>query len=384
VPEGESILTVSLGQLLIAGATSSRVGPALAILAGLFQFADDLLPDKQWERLARSAPDPTVSLVVALALAAMICAWVLATVSTVLTFGDFELRREGDRLLISHGLLERRRSTIPIARIQAVTISEGWLRQPFGLAAVRVESAGYGKTGSESGVLAPIIRRADLPLLLTRACPAYAVDRVPPLNPLPARAKRRYVMANVWTVLAIVGLLTVLSIALPWSAWWWGILALTLLPLAAAYGALQHRDTGWIIEESGRFAVRMRGVDRLTVITRRQRLQERSVSQHPLQRRADLATFHAAVASSGSGGRFALVHLDTSEAFDLLERLGPRHPGITFASTLTTVGTDHDDSSVELRTPLLPDRRDGGEGIAQGHPDRDRPPLFEPPRRSAK
>jgi len=373
--------------LLVAGATSSRVGPALAILAGIFQFADDLLPNAWWERLEESAPDPTVGVFVALALAATVIAWILATVSTILTFGNFELRREGDRLLISHGLLERRRSTIPIARIQAVTISEGWLRQPFGLAAVRVESAGYGKTNAESGVLAPIIRCADLPALLARACPDYALERVPPpFQSLPRRAKRRYALANIWTLLAIAVLLTVLASVLPWSSWWWGAVAFVLLPPAAGYGLIQYRATGWAMLGSERFVMRMRGVDRLTVITLRRRLQERSVSQHPLQRRAGLASFQTAVASGGSGGRYALVHLDAAVAFDLLERLGPLRfddrskPPI--AATLTSVGTGHDDSSVELRTALLPARHDGGEDIAQGHPDRDRPTLFEPPRRS--
>ncbi len=384
-PIAEPILTVSLGQLLVAGATSSRVGPALAILAGAFQFADELLPDAWWERLADSAPAPSVSLVVGLVLAATLAAWILATVSTILTFGDFELRREGDRLLISHGLLERRRSTIPISRIQAVTISEGWLRQPFGLAAVRVESAGYGKTGAESGVLAPIIRIADLPALLARSCPAYALDQMPPpLQPLPRRAERRYILANVWTVVAIVVLATAFTIAFPWSNWWWGLGAFGLLPPAAAYGLLQFRDTGWNIVETDRFVMRLRGVDRVTAITLRQRLQERSVSQHPLQRRADLASFQTAVASGGSGGRFSLVHLDVAAAFDLMERLGPRRSGNMapppIPATLTSVAADHDDSSVEFRTPLLPERHGGGESS----PDRDRPTLFEPPRRSAK
>lgn len=356
-PLTEPILTVSTRQLLVAGATSSRVGPALAILAGAFQFADDILPEHWWERLADSAPAPSVSFVVGLVLAATLIAWILATISTILTFGDFELRREGDRLLISHGLLERRRSTIPIARIQAVTISEGWLRQPFGLAAVRVESAGYGKTNAESGVLAPIIRRADLPMLLARSCPAYALDQIPPpLRPLPRRAERRYVLANVWTVLAIVVLVTALAIALPWSGWWWSLATFGLLPPAAAYGLLQFRDTGWNIVDADRFVIRLRGVDRLTAITLRQRLQERSVSQHPLQRRADLATFQTAIAAGGSGGRFSLVHLDAREAFDLMERLGPRRSGTMAAPlTLTSVATGHDDSSVEFRTPLLPD-----------------------------
>jgi putative membrane protein len=62
----------------------------------------------------------------------------------VLAHAGFTLSREGDFLYVKRGLLERREATIPLARIQAVRISEGVLRQPFGLASLRVESAGYG------------------------------------------------------------------------------------------------------------------------------------------------------------------------------------------------------------------------------------------------
>jgi putative membrane protein len=370
---GEPIYTVSPGRLLIAGATSNRIGPALAILAGAFQFADDLLPKEWWERLAMSAPTQSLRVLVALVLVALAVAWIIAIATTVLTFGGFELRREGDRLLISYGLLERRRSTIPIARIQAVTISESWLRQPFGLAAVRVESAGYGKASAESGVLAPIIPIAEVATLLDRACPAYSLEAVPPrLQPLPSRARRRYVLSRTWVVLGVAALSTMLTIVLPWSSWWWGTLILALLPPSAAFGLLQHRDAGWALHASDRFVMRTRDVDRVTAITLRSRLQERSISQQPLQRRADLASFHTAVASGGSGGRFGLIHLDASVASDLVDRLGPRpagrssppRPGVT----LTTVGHDDDDSSVEFRTSLLPDRHDGSEDIAQRAP----------------
>src|SRR5918997_498766 len=56
---------------------------------------------------------------------------------------------DGKYLHISRGLLERHESTVPLARIQAIRVVEGVLRQPFGLASLRVESAGFG---AETGV----------------------------------------------------------------------------------------------------------------------------------------------------------------------------------------------------------------------------------------
>jgi putative membrane protein len=345
---GDVIFTVSTGSLLVAGATSSRIGPALALFAGVLQFADDILRDTWWDRVMDSVSDLTLGIVVALIIIAIVFAWIFATISAVLTFGGYELRRDGDRLLISYGLLERRRSTIPLARIQAVTISEGWLRQPFGLAVIRVESAGYGKTSPEVGVLAPIIRRKDIPSLLHRACPDYAIDSPSiQLEPLPNRARRRYVLSNLWWVLGGCAVLTALATLFPWSPWWWGALALIAAPFATIYGDLEFRDTGWAVNAADRVILRRREIDRVTAITRRTRLQERSVSQNPLQRRASLVTFRTAVASGGEGGQFAMIHLDAGTGFDLLSRLGPlraRTPKPELVSTLTTPSHDHDDS----------------------------------------
>lgn len=348
VGSGDLIFTVSPRSLLVAGATSSRIGPALAIFAGALQFADDLLPDSWWGRAVDSVSDLTLGIVIVLLVIAIVFAWIFATISTVLTFGNFELRRDGDKLLISHGLLERRRTTIPLARIQAVTISEGWLRQPFGLAVIRVESAGYGKTSAETGVLAPIIRRADIPALLQRACPDYALDSASiALEPLPNRARRRYILSNLWLVLGILVIATVLTTVFPWSPWWWGLFVLLAVPFAVVYGEFEFRDTGWAINAADRVIIRRREIDRVTAITRRARLQERSVSQNPFQRRANLVTFRTAVASGGEGGRFAMIHLDAGTGYDLLTRLGPhraRPPESLPISTLTTAGHEHDDS----------------------------------------
>ena len=321
---GALIRAITPGELLAAGATSGRVGPALAILFAAYQVADDVLPNRIWETLAMSAPGLTVRGLLLTAGIVGVGAWLLAMVSTVLTFGGFELRREGDRLHLSSGLLDRRRSTIPIGRVQAVTISEGMLRQPFGWASVRIESAGYGKDTAESGVLFPLIRCSEIPALLRQVVPdfAAAIDRER-LQALPTRARQRYAMAEVWPLLVLTLVLSAVAAATDWFGWRWGVLPLVGVPLAALYGLIAFRDTGWTIDGDDRLIVRSRQVARFTTITPRRRLQRRSVDQNPLQRRARLATFRAAVASGGGGGQIEIKHVDELEAVDLLGRLGP-------------------------------------------------------------
>ena len=326
-PTGEVLRRITAGELLVAGLTSGRVGPALALLVAAWQLADDILGDDVYQRLALRAPDPSVGLIVVVVAIFAVVAWLLAIAGTVLTFGNFELRRSGDRLLISHGLLDRRRSTIPVRRIQAVTVTEGLLRLPFGLATVRVESAGYGQDSPESGVLSPIIRRSQVPDLLRTACPELAIgpDLLDGrgLRRLPARARPRYIMAEVWQTIGFAAGATALTAVLPWTPWWWGATILGLAPVAALYGLVQHRDTGWALDAEDRLVVRTRTLDRRTAIVPRRRVQLRAVTQNVLQRRADLANLGVAVASGGSGGRFGLRHLDVEQAFEIVERLGP-------------------------------------------------------------
>jgi putative membrane protein len=323
-PEPGLILRLSPARLLMTGATSGRVGPALGVLAGAFQLLQDVGSNQIWERATRVGENASLNGVVVLIILLAIGAWVLAIGSTILTYAGFELRRADDRLLISYGLLERRRSTIPLARVQAVTISEGLLRQPFGLASVRIESAGYGKDVAASGVLAPLIRRDEIAGLLDRACPDYAID--PPhvtLASLPRRARRRYLGGPVFSVLALTGIIIAAALiaGIPWR---WGLWGLAFVPVVVIWGLLRFRDAGWRLgDDDRRLVIRERRIDRVTIVTERRRLQHRSVHQNVLQRRADLATFGAAVASGGEGGRAHIMHLDADAAFDLLFRLRP-------------------------------------------------------------
>ncbi|HEV2108317.1 MAG TPA: PH domain-containing protein [Thermomicrobiales bacterium] len=322
--EGAVIKRLSTGDLLLAGATSGRVGPALAIVGGAFQFADDIMPERVWGRLSQFTSDVSVQGIVVGLLVIGLIAWLFAITSTVLTFGGFTLRRDGDHLLISAGLLDRRRSTIPLSRIQAITISEGMLRQPFGLAALRIESAGYGADVAESGVLFPLIRFTEIPDLLARATPEMAAPlrlEDPRWQRLPDRARLRYALAPAWRVIPLVIAAVWAAVELPIS-WWSGLAMLVGLPLAIMYGLLQYGDTGWLVDDQGRLLVRGRTIARWTAIMPRQRIQRRSMTRSPFQRRAGLATFHAAVASGGTGGRVIARHLDESQADHLLTALG--------------------------------------------------------------
>ena len=309
--------------LLIAGATSGQIGVALSLIAVASQLFDEFgnffSEDLIRRTLEAAAPNSIVA-VLLLVLAVALFAWLLAIAGTILAYAGFTLSRDGDFLYIRRGLLERREATIPLARIQAVRIVEGILRQPFGLAALRVESAGYGENTGVSTTLFPLLPRKEAQRLLLDAAPEFAV--APALNPLPARALRRYVFRTTAPVLLLAAAVAFASF-FAFGSIVWGLLALLLVLPAAVYGWLRYQEAGWAYQ-GDRLVVRSRLLARTTTIAPRRRLQSRAVIRSPFQRRARLATFRAQVASGGGGAELRVADLGSDAAEALTEDLGPR------------------------------------------------------------
>lgn len=330
-PRPTIIRKLTTRELLIAGATSGQIGATAAIVAFASQFFDDFIERFFSERFVGDFVQtiaPNAFLVVALAVFAFgLVAWLLSVAGTVLSYAGFTLARsaDGKYLNISRGLIKRYEATVPITRVQAVRVSEGIFRQPFGLAMLRVESAGYG--AEDSGVsttLFPLLPAKDATKLLEDILPEFAVS--PPLNPPPRRALRRYVLRSALPLVFLVAIAAA-------SLYFTGILgdystyyiagAAAMLALAALYGVADFRAAGWAVAGDC-FVSRNRSLARTTSIAPRRRLQSRSIIRNPFQRRLDLATVRARVASGGGGATFEVVDIDADEALNLIPTLGPR------------------------------------------------------------
>jgi putative membrane protein len=305
--------------LLLAGATSGQIGVALSLIAVASQLFDNFLSQNLAQRLLETFAPRSVTTALLYVFILGLFAWLLAIGGTVLAYTGFTLSRDGDFLYIRRGLLERREATIPLARIQAVRIMEGVLRQPFGLASLRVESAGYGQDAGVSTTLFPLLPRKEVHGLLLEAAPEFAV--APPLNALPRRALRRYVFRSTLPFLVLISAAALLS-SLVFDLAAWVFAALLLLLPAALFGWLRYRDAGWALEED-RLVVRSRFLGRTTAIAPRRRLQSRATLRSPFQRRVRLATFEAQVASGGGGAELRVTDLGADAADALIENLGP-------------------------------------------------------------
>jgi putative membrane protein len=300
------------GPLLVAALTAPQLGVLLPLVGALAAAGDNLLSNDQGERLLDELPDDAVGIAVLVAIAAG-ATLLLSVLGAVVAFAGFTLVRDEDRLRIRRGLLQRRTASLPLSRVHAVDVVEGVLRRPFGLASVRIETAGYRKEQTAAQTLLPLVRTRDVPRLLAELVPALALDGGPePLSRPPGRARRRYALPPALAGVLLGGVLTV---AIPGA--WPAIPALAVA--GTAEGLLRHRAAGW--RDDGRhLVIRTRVLARRTLIARVDRLQEHGTSASLLQRRARLADFQAAV---GSGRTGRVRHLEAEAALSLFERLRP-------------------------------------------------------------
>jgi putative membrane protein len=130
--------------LVVAALTAGQIGVILPVLAGAAQLAQNVLGDDAEREAVRLVPDTGDEWLLAAAVL-LGAAWLLSFAGAVVAFAGFSVTRDEERLRIRRGLFEHREATIPVDRVRAVVVVEGLLRQPFGLAALRMEVIGHAK-----------------------------------------------------------------------------------------------------------------------------------------------------------------------------------------------------------------------------------------------
>ena len=229
----------------------------------------------------------------------------------------FELRRIGDDLRVEYGLLTRIATTVPLRRIQTLTISEGPLHRLFDRAAVKVETAGAdasekGATGREP--LAPIIRGGDLHALLGQVLPDIDFSRVEWQPAAPGAFKRELRKTALGAI--------VFSLFWVFMLGWW---AAALLALLLAVGTLRaHRYTrtlGWAAQDNAVWFRRGWLWRRITV-ARFSKMQIVALHRSPFDRRMNMARLRVDTAGAASeADRIDIPYLPAAVAADLHQRL---------------------------------------------------------------
>ncbi|NGZ74625.1 PH domain-containing protein [Saccharibacillus alkalitolerans] len=299
------------GRLLQAALTEMNLGLAIAFVAGLFSFADDLMPDEWMNRLVTNAQSYMTGLkaVLILGSAALIAAWLLSLVLFIVKFSGFSLYREGERLSIRYGLLERKQFLFDPMRVQAVTVKEGWLRQLLGYAHVEVNVVSSSDE-KETPALHPFIRRSEIPALLERTVPQFELAGAE-FKP-PKRALLGYMRTGLIVATAIAA---VLIYFFPHSG---GLWALLLIPVSAGLDYWSFRTSGASLH-GDRLTFVNRGIAKQTHCTLRRHIVAFGTVGSRFQRRRDMLTLRAHLLGGSGGASFSVSRLERDDAERIYE-----------------------------------------------------------------
>ena len=314
-PAARTLHRTKAALLALGGVTSLThlLAPA-AVVGVALNLADDLpgnLVERAGESVVDLAPHDVVGAVVAAAVVVAIVL-VFAAAGSLLVDWHFTLADDGERLTTARGLLTHRLVVLERERIRGIDVRDTLLRRPFGLVSVTAIAAGLrGRSGGTT--LAPVLRTADAPALLSAVDPA-SPELTAPLAPHPPAARsRRFVRALPLP-------LVLLAAALVLTELWAIVAALLFVAVAVAVALDRYRQLGHAFD-GRRLSVRGGSVHRRWSEFDPSAAVAYDLRSSPGQRRAGLCTLRIHL-GQGAGSR-RVLDLGEAQAGTLLDGLDP-------------------------------------------------------------
>ena len=300
---------LSTRDLVLAAFTSGNFGLIASILGAVSGQMDEFINEETIEYVYEALPGYNdVTLIVGIVLAILVVSWLLSFLGVIFRYSDFKLEKTSEELIIRSGLLEKKHTTVPYDRIQAVRFVEGLIRQPFGYGMINVESAGFDQTQKErSIVLVPFIAASNVSEFLGEFLDEYNEPEYT-IRP-PKRTFFRYLRHPNYLLIFIIPVV--------WYFIEYGWLSLLLIPIATYLGWLQYRDAAAGIGERV-LRMRYRVLSRTTALVKKKRVQDTESSQNPFQVRKDIHNLKVTAASGAGGISFEIKDLANEDVSEIL------------------------------------------------------------------
>ncbi len=344
-PQTRLLLALSPKDLLTYGLVEGRGMVVIAAIFGLvweFDMADSFVPSFESGRtpeprgafraLTRSVYARAETLFASLAIAAATIVALLLVVRLVsmlwamLRLHGFRLTREGEDLRTEYGLLTRVAATIPLRRIQTLTLREGPLHRLVGRISARVDTAG-GEAGQHAPPdrhwLAPIVEHRQLPALLAQVLPVLSMDRLE-WQPVHPGAVGRLLRESL-----LVSLLVCLPLA-RWFGWWGWSALLVLVPWSIVNARWSAAALGWAVTDE-LIAFRSGWLWRQTTVAPFARVQAVTLRESPFDRRSRMAGVRVDTAGAGDlSHRVTIPYLGRDNAERLWRQVAHEAAGRSF------------------------------------------------------
>ncbi|RNC79339.1 MAG: hypothetical protein ED557_14745 [Balneola sp.] len=291
--------------LFLAALTSGNFGLIASILGATSGQLDQFINEENLEYVFGLIPGlGNISFFLGIAILILVVSYIFSFLGVILQYYGFEVEKKETELVITSGLLERKQTTVPFNRIQALRFMEGIFREPFGYGMLFVESAGFEQKGSEKSiVLLPFFKKENLETFLAEFIEPVQ-DHKKNISP-PERAFFRYLRRPSYLI--------ALSTPVIWFFWDFGWIFFWFLVPAVFLGWLRYKDAKLFYNDE-ELKLQYRVLAKRTAYIKKKRVQVSEYSINPLQRRKKLSTLVVTVASGAGGRAFNISDLDQQES----------------------------------------------------------------------
>jgi putative membrane protein len=332
--ESQTLRRLLTRELVLAGLTSNQVASVLVLLFAGWQFLDRMLPPDTYQRMVSQLASGIQHwfeqgghadwvMVLAVGVALLVVGLTISVIGSLVLFHNFTLSLRGEDLHRNYGLLTRRSSSLPRRRIQLLQIQESWMRRWFGLATLRVDTAGSRMADQSQGregrdVLLPVVPRVEVDSLLPVLFPDLD-DSTPDWHDVSRCAIRRGTTKGA-VVCALLALLSAATQEWRLTGFWPLLLVLPIYVI----NVLQYKHLGYAISE--RFFRTRRGwLSRATHVVPIRNTQAMIVRQTPFDRRFGVATLLVDTAGQAyTGGGPRLRNIPAHEAVQVARSVSVR------------------------------------------------------------
>lgn len=303
--ESKTIYQLTMKEILVASITSGRFGLVFSGLLLIYTEFNQFLPEWLINKVEAYVMDNGVYELIVMATILMAVSWVVSTAGYALKYANFKIERNGNEIRIVQGLFDKKEFVLKLHRIQAITVKEGILRQPFGYCSVEVEVIQSIEAAGNEVMLHPFMKKKDVQQLLAYLQLPYEIEEE--IVHLPKAALRRYVVMG-WITSAVLAVpIAGASIYFKQHTALFVLIPLFIVFTILAYA--RYKSGGYMIRDNQLVMV-YRGLAKYTGIMRRRHVQAVGYNQSYFQKKDELCTAAVSVA----GQRYKVKHMRKQDA----------------------------------------------------------------------
>lgn len=314
VEQRKPLFQMSQKDLLILASTSGGVGVFFSGLAVFVSQISELIPyETIYNEIIMFIRFG--ALLIALAVFfVLLVAWIVSVAITFINYYEFTIRVEDEEIIITRGLLEKKKVTIPLSRIQGVRIVENPLRQLTGHVAVIVDSAGGSLAEKDEKIrLIPLIKKNRITPILVQIFPDYHFE--PNFTRVPRRSRKFFYRLDFLWMIPVAA-------SVSYFFYPFGLISLLLLPLSFLLGAWQHKTAGYWMDEK-QLVVQYRLFSRVSLWMEKKRIQAMTERTTYFQKKADVSSVVTTIKSGVTGSATTIPSIEKADAENLMEWYEP-------------------------------------------------------------